>query len=141
MTFERILCPTDFSEFSDAANWYATVLAATTGAEIVYVHVVYPELLGGIDSEEKAIENDMQRRIGPLKEGIRCSWKVRYGNPSREIIQAAEEMPADLIVMGTHGRTGARHLLHGSVATHVLKHATCPVLTIKMPVSSPASPQ
>ncbi|MGI9518295.1 MAG: universal stress protein [Pirellulaceae bacterium] len=140
MKLNRILCPTDFSEPGNAANWYATLLAETTDAEIVYVHIAYPELLGGVDSEARAMEQDMERRIGPLQPDVRCSWIVRYGSPAREIVEVARELAVDLIVMGTHGRTGARHLLHGSVAAQVLRHADCPVLTVKSPVSAEVAP-
>jgi nucleotide-binding universal stress UspA family protein len=73
-------------------------------------------------------------RIQPPEAGISLEHRLGYGEPGSTILAVAEEIGADLIVMGTHGRTGLRRLLMGSVAEHVVRHASCPVLTVRTPV-------
>lgn len=79
------------------------------------------------------------RRIQPARAGIAMEHHLEYGDPAAVILKFAREIGADLIVMGTHGRTGLRRLLMGSVAEQVVRKASCPVLTLRTPaiVSSP----
>jgi len=72
-------------------------------------------------------------RLPVTGENVRAERQLVEGDPVSEILRVAREMPADLIVMGTHGRTGLERLLMGSVAEEVLRKATCPVLTVKRP--------
>lgn len=92
---------------------------------------------------EKALE-EVRREVSHELEGfsaahreagIDVEWAVRTGHPDREIIAAAKEVGADLIVLGSHGRTGVEHVILGSVAEKVLRKAHCPVLVVKEPES------
>ncbi len=133
MKLDRILCPIDYSDFSTAANFYATFLAASTQAEIIYLHVVFPEYFAaGVDSESEACLRDLQK-IRPFDSNVGCRHVVRHGHPAKEILNVAHELQVDLIAMGTHGRGAVGKLLYGSVATAVHRNAECPVLAIRLP--------
>ncbi len=148
INLKKILCPVDFSESADHALKYALTLAEMAGAGLVLIHVVeaifYPQsatlfepLLGEVDLTMKlqsAFEEQLQQRISELKaEYANVRGKTVTGNTFIEIIQAAREEGVDMIVMGTHGRTGLAHVLIGSVAEKVVRGAPCPVLTVKHP--------
>lgn len=152
MRLSKIICPTDFSERADAAIDYATTLGAESGATlyIVYVHEGSPIVVPGYDSygystdvlgAQLERERETLKRIKPRREGVPCVHQLLLGLPAQEIIRIAEQERADLIVMGTHGRTGVRRALMGSVAEAVVRRAPCPVLTIKQPAraSQPAT--
>ena len=135
----RILVPTDFSDCSYSAFEYGLQLARDFGAELRLVHVINPhafpfgdkytaldpaELLHEIgDAAQKRM-----RSMGARTKG-RYSARLIHGSPAIEICHAANE-DVDLIVISTHGRTGLGHILIGSVAEHVVRHAHCPVLVI-----------
>jgi nucleotide-binding universal stress UspA family protein len=145
-TISRILVPVDFSACSDHALKYATILASRFDARVEMLHVVeepfaastwsaevyvpyMPELLTGLQKEA-------ERRLGELRAtvaaaGLLTDSAVVIGRPSQAIVERAAETHADLIVMGTHGRTGVSHLILGSVAEQVLRKAPCGVLTVK----------
>jgi universal stress protein A len=81
-----------------------------------------------LDSGRQAVVNLIAaKNLGRLNPVI----DVRLGSAAQEIVAAAKELPADLLVVGTHGRTGLTHLLLGSVAEHVVRHAPCPVMTVR----------
>ena len=144
---KRILCPVDFSDSADHAMRYATALAENFGAELTLLHVVAP-LMAALPGET-ALPNTLQADINELADACRerleqlvgklatASLRIQHtvlnGVPFIEIIRYARETETDLIVMGTHGRTGLGHLLIGSVAERVVRKAPCPVLTIKHP--------
>jgi nucleotide-binding universal stress UspA family protein len=149
VTMDRILCPTDYSEFSQRAMRRAVELAGWFGARVTAVHVIPiapPGLMGTgyggfvAVSEEvlRAWRDDESRRLGSfvapfMDAGVPIATELIpgvEGNPWREIKTLAEDLPADLIVMGTHGRTGLHHVLLGSVAEKMLRVAPCPVLTV-----------
>ena len=142
----KVLFPTDFSEPSEAAWSYALALAKEFGAEIVLLHVVAepPRLAEayemGFTPERfvRAATDEARRLMADLiakaaDRQVTITPQVRQGVEFREIIQAARDTAADLIVMGTHGRTGLAHALIGSVAEKVVRKAPCPVLTVKHP--------
>jgi nucleotide-binding universal stress UspA family protein len=144
----RILCPVDFSECSDHALRYAQDLAEAFGAELKLLHVVevpflpsysmagVPDLSMPIEQLEEGAREHLEKvleRTRQQVEGIEVSGEVRPGTAFVEIIDTAREMDADLIVMGTHGRSGLKQLLIGSVAEKVVRKAPCPVLTVKHP--------
>ena len=136
MNIKRILCPIDFSEFNEVTNKYASVLASASGAEIVYLHVSIPDIPYGttvyIDLEQDEVRCRQQlETIKPTIEGIKASHVVEFGTPANQIVTYAKENDIDLIVMGTHGRTGFRRALMGSVAEVVVRKAECPVLALK----------
>ena len=144
---KNILCPVDFSDSSDHAMRYAVALAQTFGVALTLLHVVAPvvaalpgetalpdTLQTDIDELAAACEARMQQTVGALAaEGHAVQPRVLNGVPFVEIIRYARDAETDLIVMGTHGRTGLGHLLIGSVAERVVRKAPCPVLTVKHP--------
>jgi nucleotide-binding universal stress UspA family protein len=143
----KILCPIDFSDNSDHAMRYAVALSQTFGAELTLLHVVAPvvaampgetalpdTLQADIDALATACQERLQQTVGALAaDGLDAQSKVVSGVPFIEIIRFARDTEMDLIVMGTHGRSGLGHLLIGSVAERVVRKATCPVLTVKHP--------
>jgi nucleotide-binding universal stress UspA family protein len=142
-----ILHPTDFSACSDSAFHAACSLARAYGAELVLVHVAAPapegadaetSLLPHSDEVKDAIWNKLSALRG-ANANVVVSQHIRNGEPTDEILRLAAEINADMIVIGTHGRTGLGRLLMGSVAEEVIRKAVCPVLTVKIPV--PASPE
>jgi nucleotide-binding universal stress UspA family protein len=144
---QRILCPVDFSDSSDHAMRYASALAETFGAELTLLHVVAPvmaalpgetalpdTMLANIDELVDACRERLEQIVGKLAaSGLTVQHKVMNGVPFIEIIRYARDAKTDLIVMGTHGRTGLGHLLIGSVAERVVRKSPCPVLTVKHP--------
>ncbi len=91
-----------------------------------------PEGVTAVDLIEMA-QNDLKDlAMAKLKEGLSVSPRVGVGNPAEEIVRVAQEEGVDLIVMGTQGRTGLRHVLMGSVAETVVRAAPCPVFTVKV---------
>jgi nucleotide-binding universal stress UspA family protein len=134
-----ILCPTDFSESSDFAFRLACSLASDYGARIIVLHVVAPL---EDSAEESAVAHreghltaaqTQLREVRPPDPMIHVLYRLVGGEPVAEILHAAEEARADLIVMGTHGRLRLARLLQGSVAEQVMREARCPVLTTRDP--------
>ena len=140
-TIKSLLCPVDFSDMSRAVLDYAVFMANTHQAELKLVHVV--DQLHGFDSYKilhmTAIEitHEMERQAkSQLKELVAClpipaTFEVRFGRAADEIVIQAKEDKVDLVVMGSHGRSGISHLLVGSVAESVVRHAPCPVLVVR----------
>jgi nucleotide-binding universal stress UspA family protein len=149
MTIKKILHPTDFSEYSQAALQYASALAAQTGATLVLAHVddlpqVYVEgMTSGYAGHGYAEEPDSTRdviraqldAIQPTVAGVPCEHQYLRGDAAVEIVKFAESESVDLIVLGTHGHSAALQLLLGSVAEEVVRSATCPVLVVKRPTA------
>ena len=144
MNVKRILFPTDFSPFSDAALHFASSLAAESGACLYIAHVeedlaAYPPTVSGYGYIPPPIETDQAieeqlNKIRPKDPSIQVEHRFLKGVPAESILQCAKDEEIDLIVMGTHGRTGLSRLLMGSVAEEVVRRADCPVLTLKHPV-------
>jgi universal stress protein A len=142
MNIKKILCPIDFSDFNKSANAYASMLAKSTGAEIVYLHVFLPDVPFGsyayVDPEQdEKLDLKQLKTIQPTVPGVKVSYVVECGPAKDRIVEYANENDIDLIVMGTHGRTGLGRLLMGSVAEAVVRKAECPVLALKSAVSVP----
>jgi nucleotide-binding universal stress UspA family protein len=147
VTLGKILYPTDFSDTAAAAFETAQRLARDSNALLVIAHVVEPQAhapgaviphvtMSGVSVQEnvhRAVEEAREalQQIVPGDGGIRYEHRLLEGVPSEALPQLAEEENADLIVLGTHGRTGLRRLLMGSVAEAVVRHAKCPVLTLR----------
>jgi universal stress protein A len=147
VSIHRILVPTDFSEYSAEALKYAVYLGKTFKSVLHLIHVFEPAYVspGGVllsvlpdevhtwvkqlREEETQKLNEAAEEIRMELPGVRVLFKT--GMPFVEIIKAAEEVPADIIVLGTHGRTGIAHVLMGSVAERVVREASCPVLTVR----------
>jgi len=150
----RILVPTDFSATADAALDYAKGLAAKLGASLYVLHVLEDAYMGGSFAGElyvpespglralmvKEAEEMLAHRVSPQdQERLNASTAVVVGRSFKAIVDHAEEHKIDLIVIGTHGRTGMAHLLLGSVAERIVRTAPCPVLTVRdAPVEVPA---
>jgi nucleotide-binding universal stress UspA family protein len=133
-----ILHPSDFSEYSSHALAVAGSLARDHGARLIVLHVAEPEVVVGesgilVPLPPGCREDTLERLRGlPLPDpNIRVEPLLEEGNPVEEILRTAEQTRCDLIVLGTHGRTGLRRLLVGSVAESVLRRARCPVLTVR----------
>jgi universal stress protein A len=144
--FYRIVVPTDFSEGSEEAWALAQRIAEGVGSEIVLVHVfVEPPTYGEpslpvssawqvIESSRKWVEEELEKWADAARtKGISVRTLVREGSPYREIVDLATDELADLVAMGTHGRSGVSRLLLGSVADRVIRLAPCPVLTVRKP--------
>jgi nucleotide-binding universal stress UspA family protein len=139
LNIQTILHPTDYSERSDFAFRIACSLARDYRAKLVLVHValrsvtIEGEAPIAPRSEEyfQAEEEKLEGVSVPAE--IRVERFVREGDPAGEILRAAQFTNTDLIVMGTHGRTGLARLLAGSVAEQVMRRAPCPVLTVRAP--------
>ncbi len=145
-----ILVPIDFSVHSKNALKYAIPLAEQFGASLHLVFVVeptvYPADLGfgqvvlpGIEEElrEKGAEELqalIEREIGSR---VSATCVVRTGSPHQEILSEAEEKNVDMIVVATHGHSGVEHMLFGSTADRIVRHAKCPVLTIRPETEKP----
>jgi nucleotide-binding universal stress UspA family protein len=151
-TLDRILVPVDFSPPSDRAVRYATTLANKFGARVSLLHVVEDPFVTGAWQAEAFIANvpelltelmmGARTHLGEMKEelathGFIVDTAVITGPPARAIVDHAAAGHFDLIVMGTHGRTGLSHALLGSVAERVVQKAACPVLTVRE--ASPAA--
>ena len=143
MQIKKILCPTDFSETSEKSLDYALFLAKAHQAQLVILHVVdhlqgfdHYEILALTPMEiaqkmEKRANENLDDLLTRIEGAVSAEKAVRNGKTSVEICEAAREAQADIIVIGSHGRTGLSHVLIGSVAETVVRHADCPVLVVR----------
>jgi nucleotide-binding universal stress UspA family protein len=132
-----VLYATDFSPYSNQAYFHAVALAERYGAGLTILHVYAPAGASKGAAEDGAYWRSQLEQIRPLNAGIPVQHVLLEGNPADEILRHATEARSDLIVLGTHGRTGLERLLMGSVAEKVLRGAPCSVLVVKMPRSAP----
>ncbi len=141
LSIKSILATTDFSKESLAGLETATALAEKLKAGVTLLHVVEPPArLAGLESlllarDEAGVMAQMRSKVAALAESERkrkltISSAVRTGKPFHEISTAATELEADMIVMATHGHSGAKRVLMGSTAERVVRHAPCPVFTV-----------
>jgi len=141
---KRVLCPIDFSEPSREAFNVAVELASHFAAGLCLVHVVPvlpalpndPTYVFKVPEYERLLHADADEKLRQLgreatSRGITVHTTVGHGEAAREIVRIADEENADLIVMATHGMTGWRHVMFGSVAERVVRLAKCPVLTTR----------
>jgi nucleotide-binding universal stress UspA family protein len=143
IALDRILHPTDFSESSSGATKYACALADSFDAELHLVHVVQDVIANlppsGAVTYGNYLRDVKQNATQEMAEVLDPAWEkdrlviraVPEGVPFVEIVRYARERLMDLIVMGTHGRSGVTHMLLGSVAEKVVRKAPCPVLTVR----------
>ncbi len=136
----RILVPTDFSKYSEIAVQYAAAFAEKFGAELYVLHVVQdmavfipeavlmtPLMMPPLDQFKAAAQTALDKVIKEMNlTGLTIHTEVAQGVPFAEIVRAAREKDVDLIVMGTHGRTGLVHMLLGSVAEKVVRKRAVP---------------
>jgi nucleotide-binding universal stress UspA family protein len=143
--WKRICCPIDFSDASRAAMEVAADVARLHGAELVLLHAypipgyTFPD--GSVMASPKMMQElaeQAQRHLEEwrtdaerLVQAPRVSVEKAIGEPAAEIVSYAKESGVDLLVLGTHGRTGIEHALMGSIAERVVRRAHCPVLTVR----------
>jgi nucleotide-binding universal stress UspA family protein len=153
---QRILCPIDFSDFSRRALDHAVAIAKWYGSTITLLHVsalvpvaAYAPGSGVLPSavltpaDRDALLAAMKRFAdGEDRTIVPTEFDLAEGSTAVEILAKAEALPADLLVMGTHGRSGFEHLVLGSITEKVLRKAACPVLTVPrgVPDAVPAPP-
>lgn len=138
---KRILVPVDFSDCSRKALQYAIPFARQFGAGITMLFVIQPYMpisdMVPLDIEtiESRMRETAEKELAALKDTIEPDVKsdtaVRMGNPHLEIVRAAQDLNADLIIVSTHGRTGLSHVLMGSTTERVVRHAKCPVMVLR----------
>ena len=142
MSDRKILVPIDFSTNSKEALEYASAFAKDYDAELLIVHVMDPAIqkLEGIKPVE-AMEGlgAALRDVKPADEAIPCSHRMLEGPAAETILKTAEAEKVEMIVMGTHGRSGLKRLVMGSVAEDVVRKASCPVLTLRQPAEATES--
>lgn len=147
MPLKTILVPTDFSDYAAHAYSWALGLAADCKAQVILFHatpplshlafpesVSYPELArmeGEMLAEAEQRVAAFRAKNGPST--VPVATRVTLGEAVGEICRLAEREQADLIVLGSHGRTGGAHVVLGSVAERVVRHASCPVLVARLP--------
>lgn len=124
----KILYATDFSSYSNQAYFHALALAENHGASLTILFVYTPEAGRGRDYWQDQLE-----QVRPLDPRIPVNHVFLEGDPASEIVSYGRDAGMDLIVMGTHGRTGLERLLMGSVAEKVMRDASCSVLVVKLP--------
>lgn len=142
--WKRILCPVDFSETARAAMETAIELAARFDAELLLIHAypipgyTFPDgsavasarMLQEL-ADEAARHLDEWRELAVKAGAAKVAVDTAVGDPAGEIVRIAADRKVDLVVMGTHGRTGIEHALMGSIAERVVRRAKCPVLTVR----------
>lgn len=146
MEIKKILYATDFSEGSSNSLPYAVDFAKRYGARLYLIHVIYDVVKTSgwyvphvsLDEMYKDMEKDAKVRleksfIDEMRGFKDMEHVVLTGVPYQEISRFAEEKKIDLIVIGTHGRTGLDRMLFGSTAEQVVRHAPCPVITVRLP--------
>ncbi len=140
LPIKTILHPTDFSKPSEFALRFACALARDYQARLLLLHVVEPPVYYGELGMTVPLPSDFHEslhqrlsKLVPSDAGIAVETVLIEGGASREILNVAEEQHVDLIVLGTHGRTGVARVLLGSVAENVIRHSSIPVLTLKTP--------
>jgi len=144
LTIKKILCPTDFSEASLHALDTAVDLAGLFQAELMVVFVLAvlppsptdPNYRYEVPEFERILHKDAETKLNEIvKDHVPVTIKVEavlgHGNASKEIVRMAEEGQVGLIVIATHGHSGWHHLVMGSVAEKVLRHAHCPVFAVR----------
>jgi len=144
LPFQKVLCPTDFSGPSEAGIAAGLELARHFRATLQLVHVVaalpapapdlnYTFRVPEYEAALHALAREKLEQIaaGLRADGVSVEFTIGHGDAGREITRIAGEWNADVIVIATHGETGWRHALFGSVAERVVRHAACAVLTVR----------
>lgn len=154
MRIRTILFPTDFSQGARAAMDYALSLAQDYEAKLILLYVIQdisiaewyiPSSISAadlIEDMQKSAEREMDKWSAEAETKVPAVERmVRRGVPFVEIIGTAKEKQADMVVIGTHGRTGIDHMLFGSTAEKVVRKSPCPVLTVRTMGTESAEPQ
>jgi nucleotide-binding universal stress UspA family protein len=140
MPYKNIIIAVDSSQFSLNAAKYGIVLGATLGATVTLLYVIEeakavsnPDAGFGMSDTILVLKQEAEavlESISKLANGGTVAKMMPSGDPRTDIISTASAIGADLIVMGTHGRTGFRHMIIGSVAEYVVRHSSIPVLVV-----------
>jgi nucleotide-binding universal stress UspA family protein len=145
MSTQHFLVPIDFSAYADQALDYAIALAQKLSARLTLVHVIHIIPLGIAEGGAplpqtylETLEADVQQSLEAYCKrvadaGLECAVLALHGVPFQAILDVARDERVDMIIMGTHGRTGFKHVLLGSVAEKVVRLAPCPVLITRGP--------
>ncbi len=147
LPFKKILCPTDFSEPAFAALKRAEELARHFDAELIVAHVIptlpgphsFPDPQAPLNFDVPLFQQELAIKAEQMLKDLVSHHKaetrdmVTTGDAAPEILRIAQQEHVDLIVIASHGLTGWRRLVYGSVAEKVVRQATCPVLTIAVP--------
>jgi nucleotide-binding universal stress UspA family protein len=144
ISLKKVLCPIDHSDCSKEALKYAVSLAMKDEAKLLLLHVIDMRSFSeGLDAmskplpDEETLEQLRVKLLDCIPEEIRDDMDVEaivtQGIPFAEIISVAKEKEIDMIVIGSHGRTGISHMMLGSVSEKVIRKAPCPVLTVRQP--------
>ena len=141
MPFRKILIAIDSEPIAAHAADLGAELARLAGAELAFIHVIEPALVNAADTgiqpdvfvasvreTARRLIDDFRKRLPPSLTALEF---VQIGTPVTEVVNAARDWPADLIVIGSHGRGGLERALLGSVAEGVMRHAACPVLVVR----------
>ena len=145
INIRKVLCPIDFSQHADLVVEWAAHLAEEHDSEVILLHAYHlpvefqqlegaylpPDFWSNVKSEADQTLSKFAEEL--RKSGIDVETVVREGYPASVIIDEAADQSVDLIVIGTHGLSGLKHLLLGSIAERVVQKAHCPVLTVKAP--------
>lgn len=139
MSYQKILCVTDLSELSKHVCWAALNLARSQQSTLMIAHIIEPIGVYGrgfyyLNELEQNVESQAIEQLAAFSKPFGISkphQHLCYGNPKKEIVRLAEDLAADLIVLGSHGAGGIQSLL-GSTASYVLAHAHCDVLTVPL---------
>jgi len=140
--FQRIVCATDFSDTAEAAWLVARDLAAVHRAELTLVHVfpdlppspdvAVPTVIQVWEEQQRWVNEELARRVADATaRGVDSRAILKHGPAADGLVEAVTEAHADVLVVGTHGRTGLERVLLGSVAEAVVRKAPCAVLTVK----------
>lgn len=140
LSINTILHPTDFSSSACSAFELVCSLASQHQAKLLLVHVISPSVSPPVPYKNAAIGNieedaelayERLEEMRTAKSQLKIEYLLAEGQPATEIVRIARETDADLIVMGTHGRTGLEHMVMGSVAEHVTREAPCRVIAVR----------
>jgi nucleotide-binding universal stress UspA family protein len=144
MMIKKILCPTDFSEGSLEAISFASDIAVHAGAEVYLLHVIPivpalvtdPNFTFTTPEMERSVDSEVQAELKTIAEplvavGLPVRKFIGHGDASGEIVRIADREKVDVIVIATHGKTGWRRLVLGSVTEKVVRLAACPVITVR----------
>jgi universal stress protein A len=144
LAIKKIVCPTDFSDPSYQGLDYAIDLAKLFQAELSVVHVLNvlphsptdPNISFEVPEFERIMHKESEEKLKEIVKtrvpaAIKADAVIGHGNAAKEIVRIAEEGKADLIVIATQGHTGWHHLVMGSIAEKVIRHAPCPVFAVR----------
>ncbi len=143
----RILCPTDYSATSDNAVRYAVEFARKVGAHVRFLHILSagtpPEITVNVSEPAAEQQEDdflpdsfSSLLMAEKKKGLDADFRILKGEAATVIAEQASSWGADLIIMGSHGRSGLHRLMMGSVAEEVFRSSDIPVLLVKEPAAA-----